>query len=206
MCNWFLTGFKREKSMVSDWYWENSMVSNGIIPICVLAPFPTEAMALANQPGSVESLRKVNDLHSNSTTSTSYHGNLNQHCSACARVKPTRVTSDPKPNVFRHFWSPNWMCSAPPCVALKQAPSHSPSPGLAPDLHSVLIINIDLKSDVFLCLRLQVCSLPRLSSLCGGGWVSHCLQKVYIPLEIYLPVWFQSGDNYLLLWPPSQSR
>ncbi|CAB1337446.1 unnamed protein product [Coregonus sp. 'balchen'] len=47
------------------------------------------ALALANQPGSVESLRKVNDLPGNNTTSTSYQGNLNQHCSACARSQDT---------------------------------------------------------------------------------------------------------------------
>lgn len=37
----------------------------------------------ASQPGSVESLRKANDITGNNST----FRNLNQHCSACARVK-----------------------------------------------------------------------------------------------------------------------
>lgn len=37
----------------------------------------------AIQPGSVESLRKANDIPGNNST----YRNLNQHCSACARVK-----------------------------------------------------------------------------------------------------------------------
>lgn len=53
-----------------------------LISMC-LPSFSTEVFA--SQPGSVESLRKVNDLPGNSQQSA--YRNLNQHCSACARVK-----------------------------------------------------------------------------------------------------------------------
>ncbi|CAB1325626.1 unnamed protein product [Coregonus sp. 'balchen'] len=59
------------------------------------------AMALANQPGSVESLRKVNDLPGNNTISTSYHGNLSQHCSACAREE--ELVRDSRGFYFRGY-------------------------------------------------------------------------------------------------------
>ncbi|KAM8908024.1 glycine receptor, alpha 4a isoform 4-T4 [Spinachia spinachia] len=42
-----------------------------------------QRIVFASQPGSVESLRKVNDLPGNSQQSS--YRNLNQHCSACAR-------------------------------------------------------------------------------------------------------------------------
>ncbi|XP_023848588.1 glycine receptor subunit alpha-4 isoform X1 [Salvelinus sp. IW2-2015] len=59
------------------------------------------AMALANQPPSVESERKVNDLPGNNTISTSYHGNLNQHCRACAREE--ELVRDSRGFYFRGY-------------------------------------------------------------------------------------------------------
>ncbi|XP_019900533.1 glycine receptor, alpha 4a isoform X1 [Esox lucius] len=57
------------------------------------------AMALLNQQGSIESLRKVNDLPGNHTTSS--HGNLNQHCSACAREE--ELVRDSRGFYFRGY-------------------------------------------------------------------------------------------------------
>ncbi|XP_071266571.1 glycine receptor subunit alpha-4-like isoform X1 [Salvelinus alpinus] len=59
------------------------------------------AMALANQPPSVESETKVNDLPGNNTISTSYHGNLNQHCRACAREE--ELVRDSRGFYFRGY-------------------------------------------------------------------------------------------------------
>uniref|UniRef100_A0A8C8CSH8 Glycine receptor subunit alpha-4 n=1 Tax=Oncorhynchus tshawytscha TaxID=74940 RepID=A0A8C8CSH8_ONCTS len=58
-------------------------------------------MALANQPPSVESERKVNDLPGNNTISTSYHGNLNQHCRAYAREE--ELVRDSRGFYFRGY-------------------------------------------------------------------------------------------------------
>nr|XP_046180604.1 glycine receptor subunit alpha-4 isoform X1 [Oncorhynchus gorbuscha]XP_046180605.1 glycine receptor subunit alpha-4 isoform X1 [Oncorhynchus gorbuscha] len=58
-------------------------------------------MALSNQPPSVESERKVNDLPGNNTISTSYHGNLNQHCRAYAREE--ELVRDSRGFYFRGY-------------------------------------------------------------------------------------------------------
>lgn len=50
------------------------------ISVC-LPSFPMEVSA--SQPGSVESLQKASDIPGNNST----YRSLNQHCSACARVK-----------------------------------------------------------------------------------------------------------------------
>lgn len=63
---------------------------------------------LASQTGSVESLRKANDTPGNNSA----YRNLNQHCSACARVKKKKKKMNPvstltlQPNFCLCFQSP----------------------------------------------------------------------------------------------------
>lgn len=77
-----------------------------------LPSFPMEVFA--SQPGSVESLRKANDIPGNSST----YRNLNQHCSACARVKKKKKEPCVNPDLQTQFLSmppprpSNWLCRA----------------------------------------------------------------------------------------------
>lgn len=64
----------------------------------------------ASQPGSVESLRKANDIPGNNST----FRNLNQHCSACARVKTEPCVN---PDLYSHFFP---LASQIDCVVLPQ--------------------------------------------------------------------------------------
>ncbi|XP_025766552.1 glycine receptor, alpha 4a isoform X2 [Oreochromis niloticus] len=59
----------------------------------------------ASQPGSVESLRKANDIPGNNST----YRSLNQHCSACARVKGVK-----KSNPVSTLTFPTLFLSMPP--------------------------------------------------------------------------------------------
>ncbi|XP_036380136.1 glycine receptor, alpha 4b [Megalops cyprinoides] len=56
-----------------------------------------QRIILASQPGSVESLRKVNDLPGNGST----YGNLHQHCSTCAREE--ELVRDSRGFYFRGY-------------------------------------------------------------------------------------------------------
>lgn len=74
-----------------------------------LPSFPMEVFA--SQPGSVESLRKANDIPGNNST----YRNLNQHCSACARVKNWTLCQPWPSNpisVRDPHSPPNWLCRA----------------------------------------------------------------------------------------------
>lgn len=91
-----------------------------------LPSFPMEVHL--SQHGSVESLRKVNDI----LGINSIDGNLNQHCSICARVK-TEPCVNPWPSnpICAHASSfPNWLFCATFTSNLNSSlhPSHNQTP------------------------------------------------------------------------------